>query len=169
MLLYVTCIRSLVVNKSVPVVYAIICVGSGDSQAAPFQCLKALLRKHTNDATQAEANAIEAHSWTADIARHYRHRAENLESICVHDGDERAVFVLLEADLELTKATFTGESPSGPQISGASQAHRTAMNRYAHLHVNSLKRRKTSKYVQVRSVYCSILHPWPCLGRPSNS
>eukprot|EP00903_Cladosiphon_okamuranus_P010748 g10158.t1 len=107
-------------------------LGPGVSQASPFERLQALINQHTQDAAQAEANAIEAHSWTADIARHYRLRAEMLESSCVHNGDERAVLNLLEADLELTKTTFTDESRSGPHLSGESQAHRVAMNRYAH-------------------------------------
>eukprot|EP00752_Nemacystus_decipiens_P006785 g6094.t1 len=96
---------------------------SSQASTTPFQSLKALLRRNTNDATQAEATAIEGYPWNADIARHYRERAENLEGICAQNGDEHAVFVLLEADLELTTET-TGLTPPG-----ASHIHREAMNR----------------------------------------
>lgn len=62
-----------------------------------------------------------------------------LESAFVENGDEHAVFVLLVADWERSKTTFTNESRSGSQLSGACHVHRNATIRYAPP-ANNLKR-----------------------------
>lgn len=77
--------------------------------------------------------------------------------MCVQNGDEQAVVLLLEADLGLTKTTFQDESISGPQLSEESHVHLDAMNRYV-LHALAIDGRyTTNKYYTVSSISYAVL------------
>lgn len=96
--------------------------------------MKALLKRNKTGAMIAEAGAISSTFWVANFTRHYRERAELLESTFSGSGDEHSVMVLLEDDLKMAEASFAEASQvenGVPQLSGVGYVHRDAGTRYA--------------------------------------
>ncbi|CAN0263746.1 unnamed protein product [Scytosiphon promiscuus] len=109
---------------------------AADGSQEQVQRVKALLKTNTHDAMKVEASVTSSTFWIAGIARHYRERAQVLESAFSGSGDEHSVMVLLQDDLKMAEKAFADASRAdngGPQLSGVAYAHRDATTRLFNL------------------------------------